>query len=55
MGEDFERYKLMTLENYKLKHDGITKKLAMKILSCSSMKDLLKLRKKLGMDSCKKR
>lgn len=55
MGEDFERYKLITLENYKTIHNSITKKLAMQILSCSSMKTLLKLRKKLGMDGRKKR
>lgn len=55
MGEDFERYKLITLENYKAIHNGIAKKLAIQILSCSSVKNLLKLRKRLGMDARKKR
>lgn len=49
MGESLERYKLFTLENYKLKNGKITKKLSLKILSCNSMKELLVIRKKLGM------
>lgn len=49
MGESLERYKLFTLENYSLKKGKVTKKISVKILSCKSMKELLVLRKKLGM------
>lgn len=54
MGESLERYKLFTLETYKLKNGSVTKKISLKILSCNSMKELLVLRRKLGMVDWKK-
>jgi hypothetical protein len=54
MGESLEKYKLFTHEAYKLKNGNITKKISLKILLCNNMKELLVLRRKLGMVDWKK-